>query len=368
MNWTFTAESRPFNDVASNGASTFLMVGGNGVVAQTTDGVNETNVTNVAGNTEGFATVAFGAGKWVAAGSRTYSSTDGTSWATTQATSANNIYDVVATDGSGGAALFVTAGSRGDLLATWDGLAFTRYSVTTPNPGDVWSVLFVGGRFVAIGSGWQATSPTGSTWTATTIPCINKTRFGNSLFVGIDCGSQMVHTAPSNLSAWTSGTTLPNTLAAADIAFGAGLFVIIGHENGVPGAVIFSSPDGTTWTQRTVQLTGTASSINYVNGQFIATTWNGELTVSQDGMSWGAPLSGPMSNGSPVAVASVGYDGTRYLVGAANQLNFSTFDFVTYFPLPGLPANNVGTINRWARSPTGKAIGVGMSGTIITLP
>jgi hypothetical protein len=152
----------------------------------------------------------------------------------------------------GGVFIFVSgASSLGDVFArSTDGLAWSLI----PMPRDSWlDVAYGNGRFVAI---------TGSIGTSTRAA------------VSTDGGLT-----------W-SPAALPFPCAWQSIAFGAGMFVAVAFQS----ADYATSPDGITWTARTLDGgSETVAYIEYGNGIFVATGdafMSGKVKTSPDGITW----------------------------------------------------------------------------------
>lgn len=85
--------------------------------------------------------------------------------------------------------------------------------------------------------------------------------------------------------------TLPSAINCLGIAYGAGLFVAVGHGNQGSTAVYFTSPDGVTWTQRALPSASYWIAVTYGNGRFVAicggTQSNNTYGAwSTDGINW----------------------------------------------------------------------------------
>ena len=103
--------------------------------------------------------------------------------------------------------------------------------------------------------------------------------YGNGTFVAV--GGDSILTSPEGTT-WTR-RTIPETYEALyAVVYGKGIFVATGS-----GGVVLTSPDGTTWTRRTVSGTDEAlSAIAYGNGTFVALGDAGLILTSSDGATW----------------------------------------------------------------------------------
>lgn len=122
-----------------------------------------------------------------------------------------------------------------------------------------------------------------------------------------------------NGSSW-AGQVSGTTNQLNNIAFGNGLFVVVGYNG-----TILTSPDGSTWTSRTSHnpngtvLNLSLYGVTYGNGQFVAVGDFGIILSSTDGINWSQPVPGNINsnplNGVTYAngqFIAVGYSGIMY--------------------------------------------------------
>ena len=170
-------------------------------------------------------------------------------------------------------------------------VAFAATARTMSFSGTWTKVVYGNGLFVAFSasSSQFSTSPDGITWTTRTLPApiagnnILGAAFGNGVFVITFSGANVGlsndginwRTAPITSSAWSQ------------VVFGNGLFVTVSSTSGTTAA---SSPDGVTWTIRTLPSTASWYSVGFGNGVFVATLSGASTTgaVSLDGITWTA--------------------------------------------------------------------------------
>lgn len=93
----------------------------------------------------------------------------------------------------------------------------------------------------------------------------------------------------TNLSTWGSNSwvsrTLPTTQRWYSVAFGAGVFVVVGANSGSTGGTVSAtSPDGINWTNRTIT-NGVYTGVIFAGGQFVA-FGSGVIATSPDGITW----------------------------------------------------------------------------------
>ena len=120
-----------------------------------------------------------------------------------------------------------------------------------------------------INSFFAATLPRTDSWSAVT--------YGNGLFVAggiLGCA-----TSPDGIT-WTT-RTIPGGGDIRAVTYGNGLFVAVGYftQNA------YTSPDGITWTTRTIP-GGTWTAVIYGNALFVAFASNSVCATSPDGITW----------------------------------------------------------------------------------
>lgn len=115
-------------------------------------------------------------------------------------------------------------------------------------------------------------------------------RSNGSLFVlcarGATSGKHL-STSPDGIT-WTSRTVTGTTWAIYDAAFGASTWVAVGAAGTPSSTTLYTSPDGVTWTSRTNPLGSEAeqSAICFGNGLFLLVGRNGSIYTSPDGITW----------------------------------------------------------------------------------
>jgi hypothetical protein len=112
----------------------------------------------------------------------------------------------------------------------------------------------------------------GTTWTSIT--------YGNGIFVAISTGTNIAATSPDGIT-WTV-RTLPSVSTWNTITFGNGLFVVASNTNRAA-----TSPDGITWTARTLNRTQTNVSSAYGNNTYLVVpSGSNILQYSGNGITW----------------------------------------------------------------------------------
>ena len=88
--------------------------------------------------------------------------------------------------------------------------------------------------------------------------------YGGSTFVAIASGTNVSATSPDGIT-WTA-RTMPVSGAWTGIAYGSGIFYAVTYDN---TSIAASSPDGITWTSRTMTSTF-STDVAFGNGKFVA--------------------------------------------------------------------------------------------------
>ncbi len=285
-NWKYA--SGDYYGAAYNGTN-YVVVGaagsgGDGYIAVSPDWVNWTNVTP--SWLPYFTGVAYGDGKFVAVGSpftKSYIalSTNGIDW-TTLSTGTNETFDAVATDGNG---TFVAVGASGDVLRSANnGVTWALTSPSASAGTYFYSISYVNSQFVAVGYGGIVMySSNGSTWSnanySDTSSSLTGITYGNGLYVlvGTDVNYNTLYLTRSSLTSgsWsvpgTPPPAIPSGIGELTINYGGGVFMGYYDDTNYDG-YIFTSTNGTTWTQHDLGLEGYQSpSIYagiYANGAF----------------------------------------------------------------------------------------------------
>lgn len=223
----------------------------------------------------------------------------------------------IASKGSG---IFSAIGLANDnttwiaATSTDHGVTWTSKTISQPFSSYA-DLIFANGLFVAlrddIGGGVVVTSPDGATWTdsASLISLgLAGVAFGAGLYVIVtsDSTGQGAQTSPDAMT-WTTRTTPAPTSPAnqvwQDVCFGGGQFVAVGNFGdpfGGSGFNVMTSPDGITWTSRTIarkQYVGVASGA----GLYVACNQtDGTVATSPDGITWTQHVVADAANASRV--------------------------------------------------------------------
>lgn len=162
-----------------------------------------------------------------------------------------------------------------DPLSTWT----QRTSGTTAHLKDI---VYGGGKLLAVGSakGTWCSSTNGTSWNTGTI--------------------------------WVSGNTAYN-MTAESIIHDGGQFVVAGYDYdfGIDGwiGVIYTSPNGTTWTRRHNTAAGELNDIAHGGGVYVAVGDNGTIWRSTNSaVTWS-----PISSGLTQHLRGVAWDGSKFV-------------------------------------------------------
>lgn len=303
-----------------------LLAAGSAFTVQSISQVSWKNITEIDNRTA----VCFGNGIFVSAGEkgRISSSTDGIAWNAVSSGVTDNLIRIVYANG-----LFVASGEDGVLLTSTNGQDWNIRNSTTTQ--DLYGVTYGNGTFVVVGDHIVLTSTNGTSWTAIgAIPdeMMLDVAYGNGKFTTV-CFSGAVLTSP-NATAWTPQTS-STTQFLYSVEYQNSMFTAVGNQG-----TIITSPDGETWTPRTSGTSLLLCGISYANGLFIVTGANGTLLTSPDATNWAAPALGTtqilygsaFGNGGFTAVGSGGVTvtSTSGTTWTSHQTGFSITGNVVY--------------------------------------
>jgi len=276
---TVTLGSGSWNAIASGG-NYFLAIPSTGTAgAKSPDGSTWTSMTLPASLS--WTSIAYGNGYWVAVASGTstayYSINNGTTWISATLP-ANTTWSNV-TYGNG---IFVAV-ATGSTNSAYS----TNFGATWAAGTGLASGTFVGlsyglGQFVVITSGTAAaTSLTGATWTAATLPTTGWTglAYGNNRFVAVGGTNSTIYSF--NGSTWYTSPTTP-AVSLTSITYGQGTFLALSSTN----TTAYISEDGFNWKSKAV-IAATTPAVAF---GFAASTFNGVFTLLS-GTSTGTTIS-----------------------------------------------------------------------------
>ena len=240
--------------------TTFVVVGANGAMFGTLDGVTWTAIPYVV--TSDLNAVFYGNGRYVAvgAGGVALTSTDATTWAAVSSGTANNLFA-----GASNGAVYLAVGATGTFTVSADGQTWEVRNAGTSST--LYGVAFGNGIWVAVGANgaivtsadtanWQAVaSQTSSDLKAVTYSAPATT------FVAVGAGGTVV-TSPDGVN-WTSRGPVGSTLLTG-VSFGS-QFAAVGNNGGV-----FTSADGITWQAASSGTTSNLNTVAFGNFRFLA--------------------------------------------------------------------------------------------------
>ena len=380
------------------GNGLYVAVGAAGTITTSPDGITWTSRTS--GIITDLRNLAFNNGTFVASGfgGVILSSTDGATWTRRTSGTTLNLYGAGVIKGA-----FVVTGDTGTVLTstdavTWspasienrtsnifgavgaegEGLLFGRagevYTATTAttykraNQGTSdahFAVVYAGGKFVAVGQSIDplarnavlppvVSSPDGVTWTRANA----NTAFGNlqdvvysqSRYVAVgDTGR--IFTSP-DATTWTQRTS-----GSTAQLLGVGASPTLFFTAGTSGALL-TSLDGTTWTARPSGITSTLRGAAFGNNRYVVVGDNGAILQSADGITWAA-----VTTGLTAQLINVGYfDNVGFLAAGASGAMINSTDGVTWRTVDTGVTDAIGAISQ---TPIGFVAPLGTSGGLL---
>lgn len=177
-----------------------------------------------------------------------------------------------------------------------EGVIWTN--VSAGSSGDFYSVTQGPDRFVALArsgaNGTITASVSGGPWeVVTTLTTFSSAaiNYGGGIYVAVDGNGK--YSKSTDGVVWSTPVTLAGTSPGiTGMAYGAGVFVITGTLNS--NKAIWTSPDGSTWTERLSGSLGAGvlNGVNYANSQFFAFGSAGQIVTSPTGTTWTSQVSG----------------------------------------------------------------------------
>ena len=329
-----------------------------GLIVTSFDGVNWTSQTT--NNTESLNSIAAHGGQYVAVGwaGLILTSTDVATWShqlPTSAASRLSLSDVVWDSGQ-----FVAVGGYGSsaccpnssvILTSPDGDTWTVRTSGLTSP--IQSIIWTGSQFVAASRDGIITSDDGETWTIRhSEGGGNSITWTGSKFVVVG-GYQYVLTSDDAIT-WTSHA-ISSTVRFNAVEWNGVRFVAVGGYTG--GYNVMTSLDGENWAFN-ASVFPRLDDVIWANNQFVAAA-NQRTLTSDDGLTWTTHY---MSDPSGYMI-DVEWDGTQYVACSAEGPIHTSPDGANWTRQNTASGNWLESI---AWDTDGKAVGVGLSSTILT--
>ena len=178
---------------------------------------------------------------------------------------------------------FFAVGAYFTLLTSSDGKEWSQQNLDSGS-GHLRSIIYANNLYVAVGDSRQLdgrifTSTDGISWTRRTSGVdkqLYDIAYGNGLFVVVGVDGTLL-TSPDGIT-WTT-RTIPNVYHYYGVAYSGSVFVAVSSN------CIIYSYDGITWTAEESSNFG-FSNVKYLNNRFLAGGDLGRIGISEDGFNW----------------------------------------------------------------------------------
>ena len=336
------------SDTATDGTN-FVVVGSDGYIATSTDGVTWTPI--YSGTQNNLTYVTYGNSKFVAAGALStclVSSNAGVTWTIGTQATVNYGGTSIASDGTNFVVVSSTTGA-GSMQYSTDGVTWRPIILDYFNFIAKY-VAYANNLWVAVGSNGAAgvlgqmimTSADGQVWTArylgTTGGSLTYVAYLNSKWIAVGTAIASIGTivTSANGTTWTAvATTNAGNTSLVSAATDGTTWVVVGT-----GGKIVTSTDSTfvTWT---LQTSGTAQNLNsvvYANSLFVAVGAAGVILNSVNGTTWTLPTT--------ATINSIAFDGvsTYVAVGTSGLILKSTDGTATWVIQTSGTAQNLNSV------------------------
>lgn len=271
--WTLQASSWVLLfSVASDPSGNLMGVGDSGQVMTSPDGVTWTDqVAEITYND--FDDVAWNGSDFVAVGRYVLHSPDGYSWSVVDTESEYG----VAWSGS----LWVAVGYDGRVISSPDGITWT--SETSGTSEILWKITWGDAQFVVVGyNGIVLTSPDGMTWTSQTSGIgehLYAVTWNGMLYVAVGRRGTIL-TSPNGVD-WADRSQV-TTAQLNDVCWTGTRFVAVGGGSGT----VYTSEDGVTWADHSFFAASAFSEVEWNGIEVTAVTPGGAVWTSPDGTVW----------------------------------------------------------------------------------
>jgi len=119
-------------------------------------------------------------------------------------------------------------------------------------------------------------------------------KFNELLLAGIFFGGTIVSMHADILERWSTNQITTNGYKMDSITYGNGIYVATAEDYGADPGKIYSSVDGTHWTQVYYNSGIWGLNLHYIDGCFVGATGGyGQVAISPDGTNWNIPQPAP---------------------------------------------------------------------------
>ncbi len=283
------------DDVATPSPSAdinMVAVGAEGTILTSTDGISWTRQS--LGDTKFIFDVEWNGSVWMAVGvegggsgggcGEAYSSTDGYNW-TVHDLGCPDILQGVGWNG----AQWVAVGYFGQAFTSPDGVNWTLTHTGNSSTPGMWDVEWddASGEWYAVGgAGTVRSSSNGTNWTNVGGPGTDDLRgltTGGSHWVVVGDNGTLAR-SPVGTGTWSSVSPSVSTLIH-DVLFNGSQYMAVGAVAG-PNSLVLTSGNGTQWVNEYIQTSNTLRGLTWINGQWIAVGDANVVFTSPDGQQW----------------------------------------------------------------------------------
>jgi hypothetical protein len=278
------------------GNELFALVGDNGAIATSPDGINWTTATKPNNGTNpDLHAIAFGNNQFLAVGEfgTLLSSSNGKDWLQRIAYMPLTLNGIAYGNGT-----FVAVGYAGQIIVSTDG--FNWSPATSIVSQELNAIAYGNGLFTVVGAGGVIlTSSDGYTWTQRPSGLTNTFTFktityGNGSFVAAGrtyVSPDILNTILTSTDSihWTAHTSVAtNSLYDTEIiglGFGDGVFVAVG-QTWPRHSPILTSADGINWITHESGIDNALSAVSFGNGRFVIVGDYGTIETSEEYSQW----------------------------------------------------------------------------------
>lgn len=323
---------------------TFIVLGRNGSILISSDGINWTS--RKSGVTSSLNWATYGNGTFVIVGDSgiILTSSDDIKWSSRKSRVSYSLKWVAYGNGT-----FVIVGDSGTILTSNDGVNWTvRTSGVYPNLA---GVTYGNSTFVAVGEGGTIlTSSDGINWTtrsSTGTTYLRGISYGNETFLIAGDGGYIF--TSKDAVTWTSRRIIEDSFASLySVIYANGNFYITISTDRGNNTYIFSSPDGINWSSKFVPIN---ISLTYGNGIFVAV--NTSTILSTADLSTWAVRSLSYYLEDNIGIGNIAFGNNTFVApsGLGNLISTDGVNWITNFDL----TNSIQVIDFY----NGKFVGLG---------